>query len=125
MAINEGGGLDMSGGIPIMCMVDDGACGICCFTCPVTCCMYVPNGMYTLGQSFGKKSGLILPGLECCFCHCMDYRSVAVMISKNTIRYQCPIENVPTKDNVMVSLDVGINFHIGRHEFDVKQNLDA
>jgi len=55
----------------------------------------------------------------------MDYRSVAVMISKNTIRYQCPIENVPTKDNVMVSLDVGINFHIGRHEFDVEQNLEA
>lgn len=47
------------------------------------------------------------------------------MISKNTIRYQCPIENVPTKDNVMVSLDVGINFHIGRHTFDVNQNLDA
>lgn len=25
----------------------------------------------------------------------------------------------------MVSLDVGINFHIGRHTFDVNQNLDA
>jgi hypothetical protein len=38
------------------------------------------------------------------------------MITKNTIRFQCPVHNVPTKDNVMVSLDVGINFHIGRHD---------
>jgi regulator of protease activity HflC (stomatin/prohibitin superfamily) len=43
-------------------------------------------------------------------------RRVAVMITKNSIRYQCPIQNVPTKDNVMVSLDIGVNFHIGRHE---------
>ena len=36
------------------------------------------------------------------------------MITKNTIRFKCPIVGVPTKDNVRVSIDVGINFHIGR-----------
>jgi len=36
------------------------------------------------------------------------------MISKNTIRFNCPVVYIPTKDNVHVSLDVGINFHIGR-----------
>jgi len=36
------------------------------------------------------------------------------MITKNTIRFKCPITNVPTKDNVRVSIDMGINFHIGR-----------
>ena len=36
------------------------------------------------------------------------------MITKNTIRFQCPVTDVPTKDNVKVSLDIGINFHIGR-----------
>lgn len=37
-----------------------------------------------------------------------------VMISRNTIRFNCPIKNVPTKDNVLISIDVGVNFHIGR-----------
>lgn len=35
------------------------------------------------------------------------------MISKNTIRFRCPITKIPTKDNVMVTMDIGINFHIG------------
>jgi hypothetical protein len=39
------------------------------------------------------------------------------MITKNTIRFKCPVTHVPTKDNVRVSIDIGINFHIGRsHE---------
>jgi len=36
------------------------------------------------------------------------------MISVNTVRMRCPIRSCPTKDNVRVDLDVGINFHIGR-----------
>lgn len=36
------------------------------------------------------------------------------MITKNTIRFRCPVVQVPTKDFVRVSIDVGINFHIGR-----------
>lgn len=38
------------------------------------------------------------------------------MITRNTVRYNCPIRAVPTKDDVRVSLDVGLNFHIGRSE---------
>lgn len=38
------------------------------------------------------------------------------MITMNTIRFKCPVQHVPTKDNVRVSLDVGINFHIGKTE---------
>ena len=56
------------------------------------------------------------PGCYLCFCTCCDMNRVAVMITKNSIRYQCPVTNVPTKDNVMVSLDIGVNFHIGRHD---------
>ena len=76
----------------------------------------VPNGMFTLEQRFGKETGNMEPGCYLCFCTCCDARRVAVMITKNTIRYQCPIQNVPTKVNVMVSLDMGVNFHIGRHD---------
>lgn len=52
------------------------------------------------------------------------------MITKNTIRFRCPVRSVPTKDNVRVSIDVGINFHIGRfrgtdlNEDDKKQQQD-
>lgn len=35
------------------------------------------------------------------------------MITKNTIRFRCPVTHIPTKDNVRVSMDIGINFHIG------------
>ena len=42
------------------------------------------------------------------------HRDVKVCISRNTIRYNCPISDVVTKDNVHVSLDMGVNFHIGR-----------
>ena len=38
------------------------------------------------------------------------------MVSKNTIRFRCPITQIPTKDNVRVTMDIGVNFHIGRHD---------
>lgn len=38
------------------------------------------------------------------------------MISLNTVRMSVPIRSCPTKDNVRVDLDIGINFHIGREE---------
>merc|ERR1711935_643515 len=34
----------------------------------------------------------------------------------NTIRMNCPILGVPTKDNVRVNMDIGINLHIGQNE---------
>lgn len=59
------------------------------------------------------------PGWYCCYPY---WRRIAVLISRNTIRFNCPIEHIPTKDNVMVSLDVGVNFHIGRSEKDFEED---
>lgn len=53
------------------------------------------------------------PGGKWCY---LNYKRVAVMVSKNTIRFRTPITDIPTKDNVRVTMDVGINFHIGRPE---------
>ena len=90
-------------GIPIMVIVNE------------PCCCYlklnVPNGVYVLEQSWGKDQGLMAPGCRCCY---LNYKRIAVMITKNTIRFKCPVTHVPTKDNVRVSIDIGINFHIGR-----------
>mgnify|MGYP004534446015 CR=1 FL=1 len=47
------------------------------------------------------------------------------MISKNTIRFRTPITQIPTKDNVRVTMDIGINFHIGRHEDSDQYNEDT
>lgn len=38
------------------------------------------------------------------------------MISRNTVRFNAPVYNVPTKDNVLVTVDAGVNFHIGEDE---------
>ena len=38
------------------------------------------------------------------------------MITRNSVRYNCPVRAVPTKDNVRISLNIGLNFHIGRSE---------
>ena len=38
------------------------------------------------------------------------------MISRNTVRFNAPVYAAPTKDNVLVTLDVGVNFHIGESE---------
>jgi regulator of protease activity HflC (stomatin/prohibitin superfamily) len=69
--------------------------------------------MLILEQVWGAHNGLMEPGLRCCYWFKYD---VACMISRNTVRFNCPILNAPTKDNVRVCLDVGINFHIGRNE---------
>ena len=90
-------------GVPIMCIINNPSC------CWLK--VNIPNGMYTLHQVWGVDQGIMEPGCQCCYC---SYKTIPVMISKNTIRFRCPITQVPTKDNVRVSIDVGINFHIGR-----------
>lgn len=92
-------------GIPLMVIVNDPCC---CFLK-----VNIPHGMLILEQSCGVDQGIMAPGYRCCYC---NYKRIAVMITKNTIRFRCPILQVPTKDNVRVSIDVGINFHIGRSE---------
>ena len=51
------------------------------------------------------------PGYRCCY---LSYKHVPVLISRNSIRFASAIERVPTKDNALVALDIGINLHIGR-----------
>ena len=69
--------------------------------------------MYCLEQTWGVDSGIMEPGGYWCYC---NYKRPVCMVSKDTIRYRCPITHIPTKDNVRVSMDIGINFHIGRPE---------
>jgi regulator of protease activity HflC (stomatin/prohibitin superfamily) len=72
--------------------------------------MNIPTGVYALESSCGKNTGVMEEGCYCCYC---SYKEVKAIISKNTIRFNAPIYAIPTKDNVMINLDVGVNFHIG------------
>lgn len=54
----------------------------------------------------------------CCTFHptCCHANNIPAMITKNTIRYRCPVTDIATKDDVHISIDIGINFHIGESE---------
>jgi regulator of protease activity HflC (stomatin/prohibitin superfamily) len=51
--------------------------------------------------------------MKCCWC---KYKRVAAMITRNSIRYDAPIKNCPTKDNVRISVDISLTFHVGPQE---------
>jgi len=38
------------------------------------------------------------------------------MITKNRIRFNTPVEKCPTKDNVIISIDMGLTFFIGQED---------
>lgn len=61
---------------------------------------------------------MLQPGCHCCYCNC---NKIAAMITKNTIRFNIPVEKCPTKDNVRITIDVSINFHIGREAEEERQ----
>ena len=82
-----------------------------------SCCIFklnIPNGVFTIEQKFGVDAGIMKPGFRCCYTRACGCNKIMCMISKNSIRYKCSITNVPTKDNVRIGVDVGINFHISR-----------
>lgn len=101
-------------------VIVDSAC--CCY-----CKLNVPHGIVTLEQRCGKHTGTLEPGYHCCYC---TYKRISAMITKNTIRFNTPVldlhnfvnisfkqvEKCPTKDNVRITLDISINFHIGKDE---------
>lgn len=77
------------------------------------CCkmkLDVPSGVTVLAQKWGAHDGELPAGYKCCFC---KHRRVAAIITMNSIRYDAPIKNCPTKDNVRVGIDISLTFRIG------------
>lgn len=90
-------------GIPLLVLIDMLNC------CPILK-LNVPTGTINLETVWGAHNGVIEDGCYCCY---PCWRQVVVMISRNTVRFNAPVYNVPTKDNVLVTIDCGVNFHIG------------
>ena len=93
-------------GIPLLVLVDMNNC------CPVMK-LNVPSGMIVLEQVFGQHNGTVEEGCHCCY---PCWKNIAVLISRNTVRFNAPVYDTPTKDNVLVTIDCGVNFHIGGSE---------
>lgn len=77
----------------------------------------IPSGMYTLEEYRGHNNGMMEEGPHWCYCTCKGCnRSIKVQISKNTIRFKSFFSSIPTKDKVLVAVEVGVNFKIGLSE---------
>ena len=77
--------------------------------CPIIK-LNIPTGMIILESVFGEHNGTAEDGWNCCY---PCWKRIDVMISRNTVRFNAPVYNVPTKDNVLITIDAGVNFHIG------------
>jgi regulator of protease activity HflC (stomatin/prohibitin superfamily) len=89
-------------------------------TPPKCCCILkldIPSGVTTIGQKWGAHDGILAPGAKCCFC---ANRRIAAIVTQNSIRYDAPIRDCPTKDNVKVSIDISLTFRIGPGEAEYK-----
>ena len=61
--------------------------------------------------------GVVRPGYMCCVCY---PTKIAYIITKNTIRYDAPVIDCPTKDNVKIAVDINLTFRILDDEKSVK-----
>jgi regulator of protease activity HflC (stomatin/prohibitin superfamily) len=70
--------------------------------------MFVPDGMHVIMQSFGKDVGVVRAGFQ----FFPPWYSIAFLVSKQSCSYNAPVKNCPTKDNIMVQVDLTIIFRI-------------
>jgi len=90
---------------------------VCIVDPPYSCIpkLNIPSGTVTMGQIWGRNVGVHPPGYICCFC---SHRRIAAMITKNTVRFEVPVKECPTRDNVRIKVDIAVNFRIGPSEED-------
>jgi len=76
-----------------------------------SCCsfyMFVPDGVHVIMHKFGVDIGKIVPGLH----FLGPWYKIAFLVSKQSCSYNAPVINCPTKDNIMVQVDLTIVFQI-------------
>lgn len=85
----------------------------------------VPSGVFVLYQKWHAKQGLLPPGLITLW---PAWYRISHIVTRQSRTYNAPVQNCPTRDNVMVHIDVSITFQIndaelfvyelGAHRFD-------
>jgi len=94
-------------------LVPQAAMTKCCCCCPL-CYVAIPEGFSAIVAKFGgvvegdNPDGTWSPG-----CHCFSpLLSVDYLVSKQLVVFDTPVNDVKTKDNISVNLDVVILFEI-------------
>ena len=70
----------------------------------------VPSGPNIMWSKFGRNMGKLSPGMVVCW---PIWNEVTAMVSKQVITYNAVPKSCPTKDMVMVDVDLSINLRIG------------
>lgn len=78
----------------------------CCYQC----LLEVPSGFNVLWSHWGASQGMRQPGMIACW---PVWNSVNAVISKQVITYNAVPKRCPTKDMVMVDVDLSVNMKIG------------
>lgn len=78
----------------------------CCWNC----ILQVPSGQNVLWSDWGANQGKLDPGMKVCW---PVWKSVTAIVSKQVITYNAVPKKCPTKDMIMVDVDLSINLRIG------------
>ncbi|EQC30104.1 hypothetical protein SDRG_12163 [Saprolegnia diclina VS20] len=79
---------------------------------PLLCDTFVriPSGMWVLYQKWNSHAGILEPGLKMFW---PAYYRVSHIVTKHAVTYSAPVKRCATSDNVMIDIDISINFQIG------------
>eukprot|EP01029_Cantina_marsupialis_P016079 TRINITY_DN3569_c0_g1_i1.p1 TRINITY_DN3569_c0_g1~~TRINITY_DN3569_c0_g1_i1.p1 ORF type:complete len:423 (+),score=159.74 TRINITY_DN3569_c0_g1_i1:105-1373(+) len=88
-------------------------------------CLNVPDGVYVLYQKWNKHMGLLDAGVKWFW---PAFNRISHIVTRKSKTYSHPVTDCPTKDNVMVQVDLSLTFQIqnpedfvyrlGAHRFD-------
>ncbi|GMF23115.1 unnamed protein product [Phytophthora lilii] len=81
----------------------------------MTVFMKVPSGLWILKQKWNAHAGMMKPGLKMFW---PSWNRVSHVVTKQAVTFSNPVQGCPTLDNVMVDIDISINFQIGPTESD-------
>ncbi|KAF0695723.1 Aste57867_13487 [Aphanomyces stellatus] len=70
----------------------------------------IPSGMWVLYQRWNAHAGILEPGLITAWPAC---NRVSHIVTKHAVTYCAPVKRCATSDNVMIDIDISINFQIG------------
>ncbi|KDO30225.1 hypothetical protein SPRG_22148 [Saprolegnia parasitica CBS 223.65] len=72
--------------------------------------VHIPSGMWVLYQKWNAHAGILEPGLKMFW---PAYYRVSHIITKHAVTYSAPVQRCATSDNVMIDIDISINFQVG------------
>eukprot|EP00940_MAST-03C_sp_MAST-3C-sp2_P002616 g2616.t1 len=83
-----------------------------------SCCLTIPDGFWVLCQKWYEDKGIFPAGFVLFW---PGWMRISHIVTKKGISYNHPVFNCPTRDNVMVEVDVSLTFQIGPTLDDAKR----